>query len=172
MTGLAAAIGGAVAIAAVSTFGDFIWASAIPSHRPLYGLIHGTLLLLCVGLYLGTCSGKALLGGWVGALIGLLAAASFYVLQPTAGYSAMFASWIGLWVALGWLSGRVLRNQASVAKALARGLVAAVVSGIAFYAISGIWLPFRPRGWDYLAHFGAWTLAYLPGFAALLVTRR
>ena len=25
----------------------------------------------------------------------------------------------------------------------------------AFYAISGIWFPFDPTGWDYLWHFGA-----------------
>ncbi|MGH9163025.1 MAG: hypothetical protein ACRD2X_23940 [Vicinamibacteraceae bacterium] len=172
MTGLRAAIGGAVAIAAVSTLGDFIWASAVPHHRPLYGLVHGTALLFCVGLYLGLCARRLLAGGMGGALIGLLAAASFYLLQPLVGYSAMFASWFGLWMALGWLSGHVLQKQASVPEVLARGIVAAVLSGIAFYAISGIWLPFRPRGWDYLTHFGAWTVAYLPGFASLLITRR
>ena len=47
------AIGGAAAIAAVSTLGDFIWATWIPEHLPLYGLIHGTLLFLSIGLYLG-----------------------------------------------------------------------------------------------------------------------
>ncbi|MPY86292.1 MAG: hypothetical protein GEU99_00035 [Luteitalea sp.] len=172
MIGLGTAIGGAVAIAAVSTLGDFIWATAIPQHRPLYGLTHGTLLLLCVGLYLGMRAHKPILGAWAGALIGLLAAASFYVLAPMAGYSAMFPSWIGLWVALGLVNGRVLHTQAGTREVLARGMAAAVASGIVFYAISGIWLPFRPRGWDYLLHFGAWTVAYLPGFAALLVTRR
>ena len=172
MTGVGAAIGGALAIAAVSTLGDFIWASAIPRYRPVYGLVHGTALLLCIGLYLGLCARRPVLGGWAGALIGLLAAASFYVLQPLLGYAAMFASWCGLWMALGWLSGRVLQARAGVKEALARGIAAAVASGIAFYAISGIWLPFHPRGWDYLAHFGAWTLAYLPGFASLLITRR
>ena len=48
---------------------------------------------------------------------------------------------------------------------------AAVTSGTAFYAISGIWRPFDPQGWDYAVHFGAWTLAYLPGFAALFLSR-
>ncbi|HEY6361694.1 MAG TPA: hypothetical protein VIX63_11350, partial [Vicinamibacterales bacterium] len=52
-----------------------------------------------------------------------------------------------------------------------RGAVAAVTSGIAFYFISGIWRPFNPAGWDYAAHFAAWAIAYLPGFAALLMTR-
>ena len=34
---------------------------------------------------------------------------------------------------------------------------------------SGIWRPFNPVGWDYAVHFAAWTIAYLPGFAALMV---
>jgi hypothetical protein len=51
-----------------------------------------------------------------------------------------------------------------------RGVIAAIASGLGFYAISGIWRPFDPQGWDYLAHFGAWLVAYFPGFAALLIT--
>ena len=52
-----------------------------------------------------------------------------------------------------------------------RGAIAAVASGLGFYAISGIWRPFNPQGWDYAVHFGAWTVAYFPGFAALLIAR-
>ena len=52
-----------------------------------------------------------------------------------------------------------------------QGVIAAIASGLGFYAISGIWRPFDPEGWDYLVHFGAWTIAYFPGFAALLVSR-
>jgi len=87
--------------------------------------------------------------------------------------------WIGAWVALAALYGRlssmridsenvhdVTTNSRVVA---GRGAIAAVASGLAFYAISGIWRPFDPQGWDYLVHFAAWTVAYLPGFAALLV---
>jgi hypothetical protein len=33
-------------------------------------------------------------------------------------------------------------------------------------------MPFDPRGWDYARHFVYWTVAYLPGFAALLSVRR
>ncbi len=52
---------------------------------------------------------------------------------------------------------------------MTRGLVAALTSGSAFYFVSGIWIPFNPAGLDYLFHFGAWTLAYTPGFAALML---
>ena len=41
-------------------------------------------------------------------------------------------------------------------------------SGLGFYLISGIWRPFDPKGWDYAVHFLSWTIAYLPGFVALL----
>ena len=40
-SGIAASIIGALAIAVVSTAGDFIWAMWIPRHRPIYGLTHG-----------------------------------------------------------------------------------------------------------------------------------
>jgi hypothetical protein len=53
-----------------------------------------------------------------------------------------------------------------------RSLFAAVGTGLGFYAISGIWFPFNPHGWDYAVHFAAWTVAYFPGFAALLVKWR
>jgi hypothetical protein len=53
-SGIRASFGGALALAAVSTLGDFLWANWIPGHRPLYGIIHGTILFACIGLYLGT----------------------------------------------------------------------------------------------------------------------
>ena len=71
---------------------------------------------------------------------------------------------------LGALTARL--NGAALRPALRRGMLAALLSGAAFYGTSGIWFPFNPRGWDYAVHFGAWTLAYAPGFGALLIARR
>jgi hypothetical protein len=166
-----AAIAGALFIAEVSTLGDFIWATVIPRHMPRYGLTHGTLLFLCVGLYLGLVAKRPALGALGGALIGFLAAGSFYVLAPVAGYSVMFAVWFGIWIALAFLNYRVLRTGVGLNEVAVRGVAAAILSGLAFYAVSGIWFPFRPRGWDYAVHFASWTVAYLPGFAALLISR-
>jgi hypothetical protein len=194
------AIGGALAIAAVSTFGDYLWATVIPHHRPIYGLTHGTLLFLAVGLYLGVLAHKAAIGAVAGGLLGFLAAANFYVLSPILGYSPMFLLYIGVWLGLGLLNGRMrqparrtngrpeflrydrrrtgtpegllpLRPRGGFGEVLIRSILAALGSGIGFYAISGIWFPFKPRGWDYAVHFAAWTVAYLPAFAALLVRR-
>jgi hypothetical protein len=162
------AVIGALIVAAASTLGDFIWAMWIPRHLPVYGLTHGTLLFLVVGWYLGRVAGRPLAGTIGGALVGFAAAGSFYVIAPLAGYSAMFVSYFGVWIALallvGWLSGARVSSRDVVL----RGIAAAAGSAVAFYAVSGIWFPFRPRGWDYAVHFGSWTVAYLPGMIALL----
>ena len=125
-----------------------------------------------IGLVLGVVAHRPAAGAIAGALIGAGGAAGFYLLAPLAGYAAMFLMWIAIWVALGVLGGWLRTRTLDLRGGLARGGVAAVASGAAFYAISGIWRPFDPHGWDYATHFGAWTLAYLPGFAALLVGRR
>jgi hypothetical protein len=165
-----AALKGALAIAAVSTLGDFIWAGLHLRHRPLYGLTHGLVLFLCIGLFLGSIRGRQISGALGGALIGLAAAGSFYLLAPIAGYSVMFFVWAFVWVALAYLFNRSLRTPPLPWNSvLARGAIAAVLSGIAFYLISGIWRPFNPHGWDYAVHYISWVVAYLPGFAALTV---
>jgi hypothetical protein len=170
--GLAEAITGTLAIAAVSTAADFIWATWISSARPVYGFIHGALLFLAIGLFLGSLTGRAAAGALAGACVGALAAGLYYLLAPMLGFPAMIVAWMAVWLGLafvyGWLSGR-MNNLGAVAS---RGVIAAIASGLGFYAISGIWRPFDPQGWDYLTHFGAWTIAYFPGFAALLVARR
>ena len=170
-SGITASIIGALAIAGVSTLGDFVWATSIPRHRPIYGLTHGTLLFLCVGLFLGMLAKKRVVGTIAGALIGLFAAGSFYLLAPIAGYSIMFGVWFAVWIALALFNGRLNARPVAVRATVARGLLAAIGSGVVFYLISGIWFPFNPRGWDYLLHFAGWTAAYFSGFAALLLRR-
>jgi len=170
MNGLLSTLVASVLLAGVSTAGDFVWARWIPGHRPIYGLTHGTLLFLAVGLVLGSFTGQVAKGGAIGAVLGLAAAGSFYLLAPLAGYSIMFACWFAIWIALGfayaWLSGGSTAARAVVL----RGVAAALASGLAFYLVSGIWRPFNPVGWDYAWHFAAWTFAFAPGFAALLTT--
>jgi hypothetical protein len=172
MTGLGVAVVGSLLMAAVSTLGDFIWATWIPQHRAVYGMIHGTILFGAIGLFLGLLAARAAAGAAAGALIGALAAGAYYVLAPMVGYSAMFVVWVGVWMAFGLLYSRLRGTRIYRYEVLLRGAIAAIASGLAFYAISGIWRPFDPDGWDYAVHFGAWTLAYFPGFAALLFARR
>lgn len=84
----------------------------------------------------------------------------------------MFLVWIAVWVGLGLLNERLGSQEANIRAGLGRGALAAIGSGVAFYFVSGIWFPFDPEGWDYLAHFGGWMLAYFPGFAALLIGKK
>ena len=176
-----AALAGAVLLAALSTMGDFVWANWRVRHLMLYGVLHGMAIFLAIGLFLGARTGAPLLGGMAGVAAGAAAAGSFYLLRPVMGYSAMFASWVLVWIALGfinpWLTVRAFTRQHGgsgsimVKDALGRGVIAALASGAAFYAVSGMWFPFNPAGWDYAVHFASWTVAFLPGFAALLWRR-
>jgi len=177
------ALAGAVLLAALSTLGDFVWANWRVRHLMLYGVLHGMAIFLAIGLVLGGRTGAPLLGGIAGVVAGAAAAGSFYVLAPLMGYSAMFASWVLVWIALGFISlwltmraaarplgaGSMSVTSGTLLKdGLGRGVVAALASGAAFYAVSGMWFPFNPAGWDYAVHFASWTVAFLPGFAALL----
>ena len=132
------AVGLALWSAAAMTFGDWIWAALALRHRPQYGLAHGTLLCLWMGLYLGLLARRTAGGVAGGAAVGFLAAGSFYALAPFAGYSAMFASWIFLWLALVALAARLLRAPVSRAGWVVRAVIAALGSAAAFYAVSGI----------------------------------
>lgn len=168
------AIVAAVCIGLVSTLGDFVWAGFGLRHRMVFGLAHGALLFLCIGAFLGSLEQLTARGAFAGAIIGLTAAGSFYVFAPLAGYSVMFVVWAFIWLALAALIGRGLRtsHRWSWRETLTRGVLAMIGSGLGFYVISDIWRPFNPRGWDYAVHFFSWTIAYLPGFLALLAPAR
>jgi hypothetical protein len=170
MRGAVQALMGSVFVAAVSTLGDFVWARYIPAHRPLFGILHGMALGLAIGLFLGAVKSATMRGAAAGAVIGLAAAGGYYLLAPFLGYAAMFVLWMALWAAFGLLAGRGLGGPPWPAnEALARGGMAAIGSGLAFYAISGIWSRPAPGGPDYVHHFLCWTVAFLPGFLPLLV---
>lgn len=160
--------------AAAMTFGDWFWAAFIVRHLSIYGLIHGLLLFAWVGLLIGRWSGRTLHGIIGGAVVGLLGAASYYALAPLLGFSAMFVSWVGIWFGLAWLiaylsSARVGGVRARTA--LLRGLIAATGSGLAFYALSDIWLN-KPAVVDYSRNFATWTMAFMPGMLALFIGQR
>jgi hypothetical protein len=152
--------------AAAMTFGDWFWAAFHVEHRPLHGLVHGTALCAWMGLFLGLASRRPAQGIAGGALVGLLAAASFYALAPFGGWQVMFLSWILLWLALAWLASR-LAGRAGGANVAARALAGSVLSAAAFYLVSDIWRV-HPQDPNYVWHFAAWTFAFLPGCVALV----
>jgi hypothetical protein len=169
--GILPAILAALAIAALSTLGDYVWAAHPPTQKTVAGLVHGAVLCLGIGMAVGAPRRRPLLGALGGMAIGTGAAASFYVLVRALGYAAMFVSWMALWCGFGVLCGRALGAQWSWRESLVRGFLAALGSGLAFYAVSGIWMPFDPARRGYAYHFACWTIAFLPGFLALLAGR-
>jgi hypothetical protein len=172
MSGILASLMGALLMAVVSTTGDFVWAHWIPTHRAAFGLAHGSLLCLALGGYLGALHHRVLRGALGGLAIGFACAAGFYLLYGLLGMSAMFVMWMALWALFGWLNGPGLRPGTSVRDGLVRGAIAAVTSGLAFYAISGIWTQHAPGGPRYLVNFASWTLAFFAGYLPLLLERR
>jgi hypothetical protein len=172
MPGVLKALAAALFLAAVNTLGDFVWARWVAHHRAVYGLLHGAALCLALGLALGAARGRPARGALAGPAIGLGAAAGYYALATVMGYAAMFVMWMVLWMAFGLFGARGLGEpRASTAEALVRGALAAVGSGVGFYAISGIWTRHGPGPPDYAYNFLCWTVAFLPGFLALLAGR-
>ena len=81
----------------------------------------------------------------------------------------MLPAWMLFWICFAifqnWIMPETL-NAAAI-----RGVIAAVLSGLAFYAISGIWTRPSPGGPNYLMHFLYWSFAFLPGFLVLFFRR-
>jgi hypothetical protein len=161
---------GAVVLGALSTLYDFIWAHFEVRHRAVYGLVHGMSLLSVAGLVLAWPVRRYMMGLVGGGLAGLMAAASFYAFYLVFGYlGGILAAWALLWLLFGMLESR-LRGVKPGAEAFARGAAAAVLSGAAFYLVSGIWTA-HGEAPNYLRNVASWTFAFFPGFSALLWRR-
>jgi hypothetical protein len=161
----------AIVLGAASTAGDILWAGLSLRHRVVYGLVHGAVICFAVGGFVGAHAGRTVAGLAAGPIIGLLAAGTFYVLAQWLGYYAMFPAWMSFWLLFALLQ-QQLGREANRGTALARGLSAAILSGLAFYAISGIWTRPPREGPNYWFNLAAWTFAFFPGFAALFVGAR
>ena len=172
--GWKAALLGSLLLAALSTVGDLVWALWIPNGRMIHGVVHGAIIFLALGLVLGLAAG----GGSavrramsVELVIGVLISASFYPLYRLIGPASLFVTWMALWIATALLDRTLREPRPALGTALLRGTVAAVLSGLAFWAVSGIWTNPAPGGPNLAWHFLCWTFAFLPGFLALLLRR-
>ena len=166
--GIVSAVGAALFLGAVMTLGDFIWEYFNVRHTTWTGISHGAAMCLCIGGLIGARTRRLRAGLIAGPLVGVVAAATFYVLAPTLGWGAMLPAWMIFWICFAVLQ-HAFRPEL-LHRALVRGLVAAVLSGLAFYAISGIWTRPEPGGPNYLVHFASWAFAFLPGFLVLFFT--
>jgi hypothetical protein len=158
-------------VAAVATFGDWIWATFLSQHVMAAGLIHGALLCLAIGAVIGLPHGKVATAALAGIVIGFAAAGLFYLLAPMLRYSAMFPAWFALWVLFGVLAHK-LAPGTPLRLAITRGIIAGVASGLAFYLVSGMWTRWNPATINYVDHAARWIAAFAPGFFALQGGRR
>jgi hypothetical protein len=171
-SGLVHALAGAAALGAVSTFGDWIWARYLRDGDPVAGVVHGAVIFLVLAAVLswsaGTRRAAARLLAALPAL-GMSLAAAFYPVAWVIGYlGALIVTWLAMWLALAFLQRWARDGQESFGRTVQRGGIAAVGSGLAFWAISGIWTSPSPDP-SYLWRFACWTFAFLPGFLALLL---
>ena len=168
---MAFAVVASLCLGAAMTIGDWLWAALQIRHRVVYGLLHGALMCLCLGIAVGVRAGKPGPAAVAGPAIGVIAAASFYALAPMLRWNAMFPAWMLLWVLFGLLQYWLAKKE-SLGIAVMRGAAAALLSGATFYAISGIWTNDSHDNPNLIRHFGAWTVAFLPGFVSLFTGSR
>ncbi len=163
---------GAVVLGAVSTFGDWVWANYITDGAVIPGVVHGGVIFLILAAVLawdGTRRAAARLLPVLPAF-GIVLAAVFYPLAWVLGYlGALLVTWVLMWLATAVLQRWARGGVETAGRSLLRGAAAAVGSGLAFWAISGIWTNPAPGGPSYPWTFACWTFAFLPGFLALLV---
>lgn len=167
-------LGGSLFLAIFCTGLEWVWAAFIPSHQVSYGIAHGAVMCICIGLVLGHAAGgparmkPALL--WT-IVLGTLISASFYPLYFLLGMFAMFVSWILLWLAFAWILRRLRDGDESLKATMIRGGLGSLLSAVGFYPIYYLWMQGKPDGIDYLWFILGWFIAFFPGFAALFAKR-
>ena len=169
--GLTHAIVAALLLGAVMTGGDFIWSFFSVRHKVWSGVAHGAAMCLVLGMVIGWRTRRFTAGAAAGPVIGVVAALAFYALAGWLRYWAMLPAWMLFWLLFALLQQRLARTE-SMSAALGRGVAAALLSGAAFYAISGIWTNPPPGPPRYGVHFPSWVFAFFPGFVALFVGER
>jgi hypothetical protein len=158
-------------VAAVATFGDWVWAAFLSRHLMVAGLIHGALLCLAMGAVLGIPDGRPGRGAASGIAVGIAAAGLFYLLAPLLRMGAMLVAWFALWMMLSAAARALAPRTRPWREMLIRGAAAGVLSGAAFYMVSGMWTGWDPAAINYVDHAARWAFAFAPGFLALQASR-
>jgi hypothetical protein len=169
---------GILGVALVATLGDYTWYTLGLRHSIATGIVHGAVLLTAVGAVLGLDAGRVVRGLPIGALSGVGGALIYYLLvalvdRRTYG-SAIPASWVAMWLLIALLDGRWLRapQRRSWGEIAVRGVLAAVLGGIAFFLVMNtLWGRPPAGGRNYLVQFAAWAVAWAPGLLALTLGR-
>jgi hypothetical protein len=159
------ALAAALLLGGVNTLSDFASSELRLETRRIYAFVRIALICYCVGGIVGARAKQLLIGTVGGLMIGALVAAAYYLLVPASGWGALVAAWVIFWVAFSLLE--AVLNGGSAGGALLQGLIAAALSGAAFYAITGIWVEPSSRDPNYLRVLASWTGAFFPGFIVL-----
>lgn len=175
--GLLAAAGAALVLAAVSTLGDWIWARFLTDGSIVAGVLHGVVFFAVLALVLAfSCPvPRRALAKLLPTLplVGLLIAAGFYPLARAFGYlAALLVAWVAMWLALAFLHRTAGGRAETHRRALLRATLAALGSGLAFWAVADMWTQPAPDGPHLLEHLGRWFVAFLPGMLALICCSR
>jgi len=146
----------------------------IPDGAIVPGVVHGVVIFAILAAVLGASSpvsGTTRRLMWTLPLAGLLLAAAFYPIAMLTGYlGGLLVTWVGMWLSLALLYRWARRSPEPLGGALARAAAAAVFSGLAFWAVSGMWTN-PAETFSFLTRTAKWAFAYFPGFAALLLAR-
>ena len=165
---------GILGVALVATLADYTWYTLHVRHTITTGIIHGAAVLTAVGAVLGLDAGRVVKGLPIGALSGVGGALIYYLLvafvdRRTYG-AAIPASWVAMWLLVALLDGRWLRapQRRPWGEIAVRGVLAAVLSGIAFFLmLNTLWGRPPAGGKNYFVQFAAWVVAWAPGLLAL-----
>jgi len=165
---------GILGVALVATLTDYTWYTLHVRHSITAGVVDGAVMLTTVGAVLGLNAGRLWKGLPIGALAGVSGALVYYLLVAFVDRrvygSAIPAAWVALWLILAVLDGRWLRAPAcrSWLSLAIRGVLAAVLSGVAFYLVMNtLWGRPPATGKNYFVQFAAWVIAWAPGLLAL-----
>ncbi len=169
---------GILGVALIATLADYTWYTLQVRHSIVTGIIHGAVLLTAVGAVLGLDAGRVAKGLPIGTLAGVGGALIYYLLvalvdRRTYG-TAIPASWVAMWLLVALLDGRWLRapRRRPWGEVALRGLLAAVLSGVAFYLVMNtLWGRPPATGKNYVVQFAAWAAAWAPGLLALTLGR-
>lgn len=165
---------GILFVAGVAVAGDYAWYALGARNVATAGSMHGAALLGAVGLVLGWLAGRVVLGLVAGVAAGVGGALAYYAIAAAIGgrgqsLPAMLAAWCAVWMVLAICDGRLLRRTAPSpwGATIARGLVAAVLGGLAFYFMYPYFWGRDSRSYSDLVRFAAWAIAWAPGILTI-----
>jgi hypothetical protein len=160
------AFAAALLLGGINTIADYISAELRLEARPIYVFARIALICYCVGGIVGARARQLMMGMIGGLMIGAMVSAAYYLLVPVHAWGALALAWLLFWLGFGLLDA-LLAGGTTAGIAVLLGVVAALLSGMFFYAITGIWIEQPSREPNLLRVLVSWGAAFLPGFIVL-----